>query len=41
LFAAAGQLEEEARSDQKVARREIVATLGLAGLRVTELCELS
>jgi integrase len=41
LLEAAGHVEREARSDQKVARREILATLALAGLRVTELCELT
>ena len=41
LLEAAGHVEQEAGSHQKVARREIVATLGLAGLRVTELCELT
>ncbi|MFL5856999.1 MAG: tyrosine-type recombinase/integrase [Solirubrobacteraceae bacterium] len=41
LLEAAGQLEEQARSDQKVARREILATLALAGLRVTELCQMT
>jgi integrase len=41
LLDAAGQLEAEARSDQKVARREIAATIGLAGLRVSELCQLT
>jgi integrase len=40
LLDAAGELDREARADRQVPRRAILATLGLAGLRIGELVEL-
>jgi integrase len=40
LLRAAQEREARSRPDQRLARREIIATLALAGLRVTELCHL-
>jgi len=41
LLDAAGELEPEARTDYKgLGRRAMIATLGLAGLRISELVDL-
>jgi integrase len=40
LLDAAGELDGEARQDRRVGRRAALATLGLAGFRISELCGL-
>jgi integrase len=40
LLDAAGELDETKRLDQRFGRRAALATLGLAGFRVSELCDL-
>jgi integrase len=40
LLDAAGELDETKRLDQRFGRRAALATLGLAGFRVAELCDL-
>ncbi len=40
LLDAARELDREARRDYRVGRRAAIATLGLAGFRISELCEL-
>ncbi|MHB8695804.1 MAG: tyrosine-type recombinase/integrase [Solirubrobacteraceae bacterium] len=40
LLDAAGELDRGARADQKIGRRPMLATLGLSGLRISELVDL-
>jgi integrase len=40
LLDAAEELDKEAREDRRVGRRSALATLGLAGFRISELCGL-
>jgi integrase len=40
LLDAAGELDRGAREDQKLGRRTMLATLGLSGLRISELVDL-
>ncbi len=40
LLDAAGELDREARRDYRVGRRAAFAALGLAGFRISELCDL-
>jgi integrase len=40
LLDAAAELDKEAREDRRVGRRAALATLGLAGFRISELCGL-
>ena len=40
LLDAAGELDKESREDRRVGRRAALATLGLAGFRISELCGL-
>jgi integrase len=40
LLDAAGELDATARQDRRVGRRASLATLGLSGFRISELCEI-
>jgi integrase len=40
LLAVAGEMDRDQRLDRRIGRRPMIAVLGKAGLRVTELCQL-
>jgi integrase len=40
LLDAAGELDVSARADRRIGRRAALATLGLAGFRISELCDM-